>query len=209
MVILPVVIVSMFYFRVLYHESYSDTSFKRIAGFVLSIGLLYAWIIFVTIRKKQDNFFQVAIQSSFFVYIFAVLQLTGYFILFREISSQDWWDKMNHRIEIHDHVNFEPFKTIGIYKTFDKQIVGNFVMLLPLGIFLPLIYIRLRKAYNFFAILLISFFVSVGIELLQLATSYRSTDIDDVILNTIGACTGFLIYQLIKLIIIPRPVKKK
>jgi len=157
-------------------------------------------------RRKQNNFLQVATQASFFIYVFAVLQLTGYFILFKEISSHDWWDKMNHRIETHDHVNFEPFKTVGIYQTFSKQILGNFIMLLPLGIYLPLLYRGLRRAYNFFIVLLICFLVSVGIELLQLATSYRSTDIDDVILNTMGGGAGFLIYQLIKTIITPKTV---
>src|SRR5436190_17049401 len=107
---------------------------------------------------------------------------------------------MNHRIDTHDHVNLEPFKTIDIYQTLGKQILGNFVMLLPLGIYLPLLYTKLRKAYSFFAVLLISFLVSDGIELLQLATSYRSTDIDDVILNTLGGGAGFLIYLLIKTI---------
>ena len=198
--ILPVMIVSLFYFRVLYHESYSGASFKRVAGLVLSILLLFGWIVFVTIRRKQNNFLQVTVQASFFIYVFAVLQLTGYFILFKEISSHDWWDKMNHRIDTHDHVNLEPFKTIGIYQTLGKQILGNFVMLLPLGIYLPLLYARLRKAYSFFAVLLICL-VSVAIELLQLATSYHSADIDDVILNTLGGGTGFIIYQLIKTII--------
>ena len=206
--ILPVMIVSLFYFRVLYHESYSGASFKRVAGLVLSILLLFVWIVFVTIRRKQNNFLQVTVQASFFVYVFAVLQLTGYFILFKEISSHDWWDKMNDRIVRHDRVNLEPFKTIDIYQTFGKQILGNFVMLLPLGIYLPLIYTRLRKAYNFFAVSLICFLVSVGIELLQLATSYRSTDIDDVILNTLGGGAGFLIYQLIKSIVTPKTVTR-
>ena len=203
-VILPVMIVSLFYFRVLYHESYSGASFKRVAGLVLTILLLFGWIVFVTIRRKQNNFLQVTVQASFFVYIFAVLQLTGYFILFKEISSHDWWDKMNHRIIRHDRVNLEPFKTIDIYQTFGKQVLGNFVMLLPLGIYLPLLYTRLRKAYSFFAVLLICFLVSVCIELLQLATSYRSTDIDDVILNTLGGSVGFIIYLLIKTIISPK-----
>src|SRR6187549_3503366 len=203
-VILPVMIVSLFYFRVLYHESYSGASFKRVAGLVLTILLLFGWIVFVTIRRKQNNFLQVTVQASFFIYVFAVLQLTGYFILFKEVSSHGWWDKMNQRIETHERVNLEPFKTIDIYQTWGKQILGNFVMLLPLGIYLPLIYKRLRKAYSFFVILLISFFVSVGIELLQLATSYRSTDIDDVMLNTLGGGAGFLIYHLFKVIVIPK-----
>jgi len=203
-VILPVMIVSLFYFRVLYHENYSGASFKRVAGLVLSILILFAWIIFVTVRRKQNNFLHVTVQASFFIYVFAVLQLTGYFILFKEVSSHGWWDKMNQRIETHDRVNLELFKTIDIYQTWGKQILGNFVMLLPLGIYLPLIYKRLRKTYNFFVVLLICFLVSVGIELLQLATSYRSTDIDDVLLNTLGGGVGFLIYQLIKVIVTPK-----
>ena len=202
-------IVSLFYFRVLYHESYSGASFKRVAGSVLSTLLLFAWIIFVTVRRKQNNFLQITLQASFFIYVFAVLQLTGYFILFKEISSHGWWDKMNERIETHDRVNLQPFKTIDIYQTWGKQILGNFVMLLPLGIYLPLIYKRLRKTYNFFVVLLICFLVSAGIELLQLATSYRSTDIDDVILNTLGGGAGFIIYLLIKTIISPKkPVEQ-
>jgi len=200
-VVLPAIVVSLFYFQILYHETYSGTSFKRVAGFILSVLLLYAWMFFVVLRREQNNFLQIVIQSSFFVYVFAVLQLTGYFILFKEISSHDWWSKMEHRIQVHDRVNFQPFKTINIYDTFGKQVMGNFVMLLPLGIYLPLLYRKLRKATGFFAVLLISFLVSVGIEILQLATSYRSTDIDDVILNTLGACAGFLVYLLIKSIV--------
>ena len=200
-VILPVIIVSLLYLRVLYHESYSDSSFKRIAGLMLSVILLYTWVIYVALRKKQDNLFQSLIQSSFFVYVFFVLQLTGYFILFKEISSHGWWDKMNHRIETHDHVNFTFFDTINRYSTFDKQVTGNFIMLFPLGIYLPLLYRKLRRLSGFFAVLLISFLVSVGIEVLQLATNYRSTDVDDIMLNTLGACLGFLLYFLIKVIV--------
>ena len=205
-VILPVMVVAWLYLRVLYQENYSGASFKRVAGLVLSVLLLFGWIILVTIRRKQENVLQISVQASFFIYVFAVLQLTGYFILFKEISSHGWWDKMNHRIETHDRVNLEPFKTMDIYQTFGKQILGNFVMLLPLGIYLPLIFKRLRKVYNFFVVLLICFVVSVGIELLQLATSYRSADIDDVILNTLGGGAGFLIYQLIKSIVTPKAV---
>jgi glycopeptide antibiotics resistance protein len=197
-VILPVIIVSLLYLRVLYHESYSHSSFKRIAGLMISVALLCTWVIYVALRRKQDSLLQVLIQSSFFVYVFFVLQLTGYFILFKEVSSHGWWDKMNHRIDTHDHVNFTLFSTIDRYDNFDKQVAGNFIMLLPLGIYLPLLYKKLRKLSGFFAVLLISFLVSVGIEILQLATSYRSTDVDDIMLNTMGACLGFIIYQLIK-----------
>src|SRR5689334_19397868 len=124
LVIMPVIVVSILYLRILYHRHYSGVSSKRVLGLILSVLLLYAWIIFITIRKKQKNLLQVFIQSSFFVYVFAVLQLTGYFILFREISSSDWWGKMNYRIETHDHVNFEVFDTIKRFGVFNVQVIG-------------------------------------------------------------------------------------
>jgi glycopeptide antibiotics resistance protein len=201
LVLIPVMIVSLFYLRILYREHYEHASAKRVAGLVLSVALLYAWFLFFTIRRKQEHFLQGLVQSSFFVYVFAVLQLTGYFILFKELSSSGWWNKMEQRINSHDHVNFTPFKTIDIYDKYDKQVLGNFFMLLPLGIYIPLLYRRIRKFSGFFAVLLISFLVSVCIELLQLATNYRSTDVDDVMLNTAGACAGFIIFQLLRLLV--------
>lgn len=57
--------------------------------------------------------------------------------------------------------------------------------------------IFLKKIVILLPVLVLSLFVSVGIELLQLITNYRSTDIDDMILNTIGGCFGFILYQFI------------
>lgn len=198
LVIIPVMIISVFFLRIIYHDFYSGTSSKRVLGFILSVFLLYAWIVFVTLRKRQETFLQIIVQSGFFIYVFAVLQLTGYFILFKEVSSQDWWGRMNHRIETNDHVNLQLFDTMNRYRIFSKQMIGNAIMLLPLGIFLPLLDRKLRKFSSLFFVLLISLLVSAGIEVLQLATNFRSTDIDDVILNTSGACAGFLIYQAIR-----------
>jgi glycopeptide antibiotics resistance protein len=127
-----------------------------------------------------------------------VLTLTGYFILFREVSAHDWWQKMMTRIDRHDHVNFQLFKMFRIYKFLSKQVIGNFIMLLPLGIFLPLLY---KKISNLFLVLIVSLLVSATIELLQLITSFRSADVDDIFLNSIGACTGFIIYKLLLLAI--------
>jgi len=203
-VILPVIVVSVFYLRVIYHESYGHAGSKRIIGFMLSVVFFYTCVFYLTLKRKQEDFFPVLVQSSFFVYVFFVLQLTGYFILLKEVSSHGWWDKMDHRIETNEHVNFIPFNTINRYDTFDKQVAGNFIMLFPLGIYLPLLYRRLRKFSGFPAVLLISLLASVGIEILQLATNSRSTDVDDIMLNTMGAGTGFVIYQLLKMVLTPQ-----
>ena len=194
-VILPVFILTCFFIRAKFKDDYSHASSLRIFGLFLCILLLYAWFVFLMVRKKQETFWQMLLQSSFFVYVFMVLTLTGYFILFKEISSHDWWHKMAHRVEIRDKVNLTAFKTMKIYKPFDKQIVGNVVMLLPLGLFIPLMFPRIKKILP---VVGLCFLTSVSIELMQLITSYRSTDVDDVILNTAGACVGFLIYKLLE-----------
>jgi len=71
------------------------------------------------------------------------------------------------------------------------------VMLLPLGIYIPLLFPKLS---GFFRVFLICLLVSVSIELMQLITSVRSTDIDDVILNTSGVAVGYLIYIFLRFV---------
>ena len=195
LILLPVVLLGIVYLHD-HYDTYRHVRNKRLIFLALSLLLLYGWILLEVVRRKQKTIFQITTQSSFYVYIFMVLTLTGYFILFREVSSHDWRHKMIVRIDRKDHVNLQLFKMFKIYKVWSKQIVGNFIMLLPLGIFLPLLYKRIS---NFFLVLVVSFLVSTTIELLQLVTSFRSADVDDIFLNTLGACTGFIIYQLILL----------
>jgi glycopeptide antibiotics resistance protein len=101
------------------------------------------------------------------------------------------------RIERKDHVNLELFKIFSIYKISNTQIIGNLVMLLPLGIYLPFLYKRIS---GFFGVALIAFLVACTIEGLQLITSFRSADVDDILLNTLGACIGFLAYKFFQLL---------
>lgn len=197
LVILPVVLLGFFYLYD-HYDAYRNMRSKRLLFLALTLLVLYGWIFFEVAIRKQKGFFQIATQAGFYVYIFMVLTLTGYFILFREVSSNNWWHKMMIRIDRKDHVNLELFKMFKIYKMWSKQIIGNFIMLLPLGIFLPLLY---KKISNFFVVLVTSLLISTLIELLQLITSFRSADVDDIFLNTLGACTGFIIYKLIVLVL--------
>jgi len=80
------------------------------------------------------------------------------------------------------------------FKLASTQVIGNLVMLLPLGIYIPLLFPKLT---GFFKVFIICLLVSISIELMQLITSVRSTDIDDVILNTSGAIVGYLVYKFL------------
>jgi glycopeptide antibiotics resistance protein len=195
LVVLPVFILTCLFLRGHYDQQYRHSTDKRLFALAITVLLLYAWIVIGVARRKQDSFFQVLLQSSFYVYIFSVLTLTGYFILFREVSAHDWWDKMIIRIANRKGVNLRPLHSIKQYGMLAYQVVGNFVMLMPLGIYIPLMYKRIS---GIIAVSFVCMLVSVGIELMQLVTNFRVTDIDDVILNTMGAGLGYIIYAMIK-----------
>ncbi|MFL5772415.1 MAG: VanZ family protein [Flavisolibacter sp.] len=195
-VIIPVIVLGMMYLGARL-PGYSHTGGKRLYILAASLFFLYGWFLIEVIVRKQDNLFNVATQSSFFVYVFMVLTLTGFFILFREVSAQGWWHRITVRIDRRDRVNLQLFQMFHIYRISSTQIVGNFIMLMPLGFYLPLLY---RNLKSFFAVAIVAFIASFLIEFLQLITSFRSADVDDILLNTIGACVGFVIFRIMLMI---------
>ena len=74
-----------------------------------------------------------------------------------------------------------------------KNTVLNIILFVPLGFFLPAIweyrYSSLRK------VLLTGLGVSAGIEVLQIFT-YRLTDVDDLVTNTVGTVMGYCLAKL-------------
>ena len=69
----------------------------------------------------------------------------------------------------------------------------NMIMTVPLGVLLPLAFQKYRR---FTPTLLAGFFTSLTIEILQLFC-FRTTDIDDLILNTLGTALGFFLGKLL------------
>ena len=75
------------------------------------------------------------------------------------------------------------------------NVVGNAVMFIPSGIILPVVYPRLNR---FWKVLLAGIGLSLAIELLQLPFSVRASDVDDLLLNTLGAILGYGIYAAVR-----------
>ena len=73
--------------------------------------------------------------------------------------------------------------------------VGNIVMFMPIGLFLPLLW----RNMPFWKVCLLGLLCSLGIELCQLPVA-RGTDVDDLWLNTLGAVLGYLLYLLLRAI---------
>ena len=64
-------------------------------------------------------------------------------------------------------------------------------MFIPSGIVLPIVYTKLDR---FSKVILSGALISLCTEILQLPFPARATDIDDLILNTLGVAVGYGIY---------------
>ena len=73
--------------------------------------------------------------------------------------------------------------------------VGNIAMFVPIGIIWPLVF---RKLDNHKKVIASGMGLSLCIEILQLPFFDRVTDIDDLILNSLGFLMGYGIYLLAK-----------
>ncbi len=128
-------------------------------------------------RAEHLNFVGILL---FGVYITMVLDVTGSGTLYDFLRSKG----LNTAA-----VNLIPFSDP------DLSAVGytlNVIMLMPYGFLVPLLLKNMRKLWK---MALAGAFFSVLIECSQLL-NYRSTDVDDVILNTLGAVLGYGLYRL-------------
>jgi glycopeptide antibiotics resistance protein len=99
--------------------------------------------------------------------------------------------------------NLLPFYTIGRYLKvndfsdlikFVINIMGNIFVFMPVGVFVPFLFPKKDWAYNIINIVSIGFLFSLGVEAIQFIMSVGVFDVDDLILNTIGALFGWKIY---------------
>jgi glycopeptide antibiotics resistance protein len=100
--------------------------------------------------------------------------------------------------------NSTPFATIRIYLAnldsafWIAQGIGNLLLLLPVGLLGP---IALPWLNRWWRVLLVALLLSACIEAAQLWIPERSADVDDVMLNAVGALLGYWLLLLIR----PRP----
>ncbi|MBO5041218.1 MAG: VanZ family protein [Clostridia bacterium] len=91
-------------------------------------------------------------------------------------------------------VNFIPLVYLFDYPSIGEillNVIGNTAMFVPLGIVWPSVF---KKPNTHVKVMLAGFGVSLTIEVLQLPFFDRVSDIDDLILNTLGFFLGYLIY---------------
>lgn len=145
--------------------------------------------------KKSQSMLKVI----FFLYLLLVVRLIIFkypMVTLREIASS--WEK-GVVLEGLDSANFTLFKTIRMYIDYAyklnsfENLVGNVVVLIPFGFLLPYV---LKWGKNFFVMLFNAFIFVLGIEVFQLFSAFGAFDVDDILLNCLGAVLGYLFYLL-------------
>ncbi|EWG12763.1 VanZ family protein [Cytobacillus firmus] len=128
---------------------------------------------------------------SFLTYLCALTVLL-FFI------SRGFWSDMPLIDYMKQSSNLVPFKTINGYLLAMtngsmnliipiKNLAGNVAAFLPMGIFLPYYFRRLSSLKSFTITMTV---MILSVEIIQLVTRRGSLDIDDFILNLIGALIG-------------------
>ena len=95
-------------------------------------------------------------------------------------------------------INLVPIKHLFDYdnaRDLIWNVVGNATMFIPTGIIIPILYL---SRDTFWKVIATGALVSLCVEILQLPFAVRASDVDDLILNTLGVAGGYGIYKVIK-----------
>lgn len=163
-----------------------------VLGFIIYLIFLLFYIIFVWKKKILiDNLINV-------IFVIYVLMLIS--VCFFPLPVQ----RAAMHVECQLKGNIIPFASIkdilhnNPKSVIMRQIGGNAILLLPFGVYLPLMVKNIKKYYY-----LLTFIISaLSIEVIQFIIcriinyNYRAVDIDDVILNVFGAVVGMVLSYL-------------
>ena len=146
----------------------------------------------------KSKVFKRILVIAFILYI-AILIYTTFFGARTTVYGMSIWE---YAVKM---ANLKPFKTISMYtkmlkdpsnQMFSVALVNlavNLVLLVPMAYLIPALFPKLR---NFFVTIGVCIGSLVIIELMQVFTRRGSFDVDDFILNMIGAVFGFLIWVI-------------
>ena len=179
------------------------TTISRLILLCSSCLFLYFGGFFLSKYLNNNKPMKINLWLYFILYIILLLTLTLFDPMYgRSFSIVDWSNELFNKY-ISNSFNIIPFHTIIDYiskfnslydtKTIMVNLLGNLIALMPMAIFLPLLFKNTRKLKKFLLTVIIIVF---GIEIIQFLTLTGSCDIDDIILNTVGAVFAYMIFKI-------------
>lgn len=137
------------------------------------------------------------LKTAFAAYVILMLWLL--FIRARGVPAEDYWPQVAGRM------NLAPFSSIGsMLRTLREyprpdvlwvviyNLGGNIIMFVPLGFFLPALWKKFRGFWRCMGAVAL---VMTAVEVTQLLTLRGFCEIDDVMLNLLGAAIGFGVHK--------------
>lgn len=154
----------------------SDILIRSISGYVFMAPVLLLYFLCLKKAGKKQRLFHIITVFLFCYYLFGVLTVTGI--------------GYTSRMRFHPRISLTPF--LGMI-TGPIDTMLNVILFFPLGFFLPLLY---KKYHHIIPVALSGFLFSLSVEIVQMF-GWGSSDINDLITNTVGACLGYLTYRLL------------
>ena len=167
--------------------------------FISPILITALWILvrFGFWRKTRQFDWKRELQLIFvYICIFVVVRFT--FFPFSKVNGQVQPLELDLANIFPPRINLIPFVYLFDYPTMKEaliNVIGNTLMFLPLGIVWPAVFKQLDTHWK---AILAGIGTSLVIEILQLPFYSRLSDIDDLILNSLGYLMGYSIYVLVK-----------
>ena len=163
--------------------------------FLLLIFSGLIWICLVTFLrlKKKKNYLYLILFTLFYIYLVKVLDYTLF--QFQSLILLKFFmpNLMLQGQTDGNSLNLIPLMTLTSQDL--KTSLLNILLFMPFGFGLPFISkFRIKK------IIMIGMLASIGIEFMQLITgllaqiTFRIADINDLIFNTIGVATGYVLF---------------
>lgn len=154
----------------------SDILIRSISGYIFIVPILLLYFLSLKKVERKQSLFHIIAVFLFCYYLFGILTVTGI--------------GYTSKIRFCPNISLIPF--IGMI-TGPIDTMLNIILFVPLGFFLPLLYEKYNKIKS---VVLTGFLFSLSIEIIQMF-DWGSSDINDLMTNTIGACLGYLIYYLL------------
>ena len=155
---------------------------------IFLLGLLVICVMLVIIFKKNKTIpkIRTSILLVVFYYYLCVMltRIVGILTLSEYIRLSELGESF-----FNPNINIIPFAD-----GFSMGFIFNIFLFIPLGFLCPFISKSYQSVKNIF---LIGCGLSLSIEINQLFTLWRATDIDDLIANTVGALVGYFCFKVI------------
>lgn len=161
---------------------------KTILLFILPLVLIIAPSVcyqnlLISLKNKKKERVHLLWTYIMMVYLWMVFSVAGIGSIWDIIDSGGIIKAINSA-----NINLIPFRSEGVF-TYSM----NIIMFMPLGFLIPFIWKNYRELLK---IVLVAFGLSIFIEFAQIPTN-RVTDIDDLIMNVVGATAGYIIWRVV------------